>query len=197
MWRTFQDIRNDWDWILQCLDHNDRWHQYAGPGGFNDPDILEVGNGILTTAESRSHFTMWCLIKAPLLLGNDLRNVSDETMEIISNTEIIALNQDPLGIQGHKITSEDGKEVWAGLLSNDEYAVVLFNRSNKEAEIVAKLDEIIDDLNVFSVRDLWKHQDLGVAHSREIKARVHPHDVAAFRLTPLVPTAITSIFQTI
>jgi alpha-galactosidase len=103
-WRTTTDIRANWKSITSNLDENDKWYTYAGPGQWNDPDILEVGNiyGDLTIAEQRSHFTLWCLIKAPLLLGNDLRSIPSEIMDIISNPEIIALNQDPLGKQGYK-----------------------------------------------------------------------------------------------
>jgi alpha-galactosidase len=195
MWRTFQDIRNNWDWILTCLDYNDRWHQYAGPGGWNDPDILEVGNGVLTLSESRSHFTLWALIKAPLLLGNDLRNMTEEIFDIISNEEIIALNQDSLGIQGNKRISNGGLEVWAGELENNEFAIVLFNRSDKPAEIVAKFQDIYPTVRstLFFVRDLWKHEDLGIAHSGFIKEMVASHDVAAFRLKPVFPPATEDI----
>jgi alpha-galactosidase len=191
MWRTFQDIRNDWDWILTCLDYNDKWHQYAGPGGWNDPDILEVGNGVLSLAESRSHFTLWALIKAPLLLGNDLRNMTKDIFDIISNEEIIALNQDSLGIQGNKRSSKSGLEVWAGDLENNEFAIVLFNRSEKPAEIVASIQDIVHAAcsALFFVRDLWKHEDLGIAHSGVVKATVASHDVAAFRLKPVFPLA--------
>jgi alpha-galactosidase len=105
-WRTTGDIDPTWKSITKILDANDQWHDYAGIGGWNDPDMLEVGNGDLTIAEQRAHFTMWCLIKSPLLLGNDLRNMSPEVLEIISNKEVIALNQDPLGKQGYKRWSQ-------------------------------------------------------------------------------------------
>jgi alpha-galactosidase len=101
-WRTTQDIEANWDSIVLCLDENDKWHDQAGPGGFNDPDMLQVGNGDLTIPEQRAHFTLWCLVKAPLLLGNDLRNMTQDIMGIITNEEVIAWNQDPLGIQGYK-----------------------------------------------------------------------------------------------
>lgn len=174
---------------MKCLDYNDKWHQYAGPGGWNDPDILEVGNGVLTTAESRSHFTLWALIKAPLLLGNDLRHIPDEIFDIISNEEIIALNQDPLGIQGNMRMSRNSTEVWAGELSNNEYGIVLFNRSDKSARIVANfyyLGVSVEN-GLYFVRDLWRHEDLGIAHSGSVNATVLPHDVAAFRIRPVFP----------
>jgi len=106
-WRTTGDIKPTWESWTMILDQNDQWHEYAGPGGWNDPDMLEAGNGELldSLVQARSHFTLWCLIKAPLLLGNDLRAMSDEILEIISNREVIAWNQDKLGHQGHKVAT--------------------------------------------------------------------------------------------
>jgi alpha-galactosidase len=89
-WRTTGDIGPTWNSITKILDQNNQWHEYAGPGGWNDPDMLEVGNGKLTYAEQKSHFTLWCLMKAPLLLGNDLRQMENSTLEIISKS-----GQDP------------------------------------------------------------------------------------------------------
>jgi alpha-galactosidase len=178
-WRTTGDIRANWNSITSNLDKNNNWYMYAGPGQWNDPDILEVGNiyGDLTIAEQRSHFTLWCLIKAPLLLGNDLRSIPPEIMEIISNPEIIALNQDPLGKQGYRRWSsssssssssstststsleyEDtnnkmGVEVWAGDLAGGDVAVVLFNRSNKTESITAKFSDVTD-VNVYMDVDI-------------------------------------------
>eukprot|EP00536_Pseudo-nitzschia_multiseries_P006913 jgi/Psemu1/324528/estExt_fgenesh1_pg.C_1530020 len=110
-WRTTGDIQNNWKSVVTIADANDRWHDYAGPGGWNDPDMLQVGTSIgsgsgdgsgLTLSEQRAHFTLWCLMKAPLLLANDLRSIPDEIWNIISNRELIAINQDPLGVQGYK-----------------------------------------------------------------------------------------------
>ena len=100
-WRTTKDIEPTWRSITTILDQNNKWYEYAHPGGWNDPDVLEVGNGGLTLVEQRSHFTLWCLMKAPLLLGSDLRNLSDDVLKIINNTEMIAWNQDKLGKQGY------------------------------------------------------------------------------------------------
>jgi alpha-galactosidase len=191
MWRTFKDTKNDWNWILKCLDYNDMWQDYAGPGGWNDPDILEVGNGVLTLVESKSQFTLWSLIKAPLLLGNDLRNMTDDVLNIISNKEIIALNQDPLGAQGFNRMSTEGKEVWSCPLLNGEYAIVLFNRRDEPAEIVAEFRFVLDGRHgPMFVRDLWQHEDLGIAHENLVKATVGSHDVAAFRLKPVFPPSV-------
>ena len=102
-WRTTIDIYNSWDSMVYIIDTNNKWYEYAGPGGWNDPDMLEVGNGGMTLEEEKIHFGLWCLSKAPLLIGCDITNLSKETFEILTNPEIIAINQDLLGIQGRKI----------------------------------------------------------------------------------------------
>ncbi|CAJ1947217.1 unnamed protein product [Cylindrotheca closterium] len=105
-WRTTGDINPTWKSWTSILDANDKWWQQAGPGGWNDPDMLEVDNGRMTFAEQKAHFTMWCLIKAPLLLGMDLRKISKAGLEIISNEGLIQWNQDTLGVQGHRVYQE-------------------------------------------------------------------------------------------
>jgi len=180
-WRTTGDIRNNWKSVVDIIDENNKWHSYAGPGGWNDPDMLQVGTTAtatssdidgtsgtssagLTIHEQRAHFTMWCLMKAPLLLANDLRSIPEPVWDIISNKEMIAVNQDPLGIQGYKRWSSskpfDGKdnentnnsddgpiEVWAGDLSGGDVVVVLFNRSGKTQTITAKFKDVIGILD--------------------------------------------------
>ena len=108
-WRTTGDIFNNWNSMITIIDENDKWYEYAGPGGWNDPDMLEVGNGGLTVEEEKIHFGLWCLSKAPLLIGCDITNMSKSTFEILTNPELIAVNQDPLGIQGHKIKTVQPK----------------------------------------------------------------------------------------
>ena len=102
-WRTTQDIVDRWDSMLNIIDINDQWYKYAGPGGWNDPDMLEVGNRHMTYVEYQTHFSLWAISKAPLLIGCDLTSMSNETFEILSNKEVIEINQDKLGEQGHKI----------------------------------------------------------------------------------------------
>ena len=102
-WRTTLDISDTWNSMIKIIDQNDQWYKYAGPGGWNDPDMLEVGNGGMTNIEYRTHFSLWAISKAPLLIGCDLTNMTDETFEILSNKEVIDINQDKLGEQGHKI----------------------------------------------------------------------------------------------
>ena len=102
-WRTTIDIYNSWDSMVYVIDTNNRWYKYAGPGGWNDPDMLEVGNGGMNFEEEKIHFGLWCISKAPLLIGCDITNMAKETLEILTNPEVIAINQDPLGVQGNKI----------------------------------------------------------------------------------------------
>ena len=102
-WRTTGDISDSWDSMINIIDENDKWYKYAGPGGWNDPDMLEIGNGGMTLTEYKTHFGLWCISKAPLLIGCDIRNMSDGIKKILTNREYIAINQDELGEQGHKI----------------------------------------------------------------------------------------------
>jgi alpha-galactosidase len=108
-WRTTGDIFNSWNSMITIIDQNNRWYEYAGPGGWNDPDMLEVGNGGMTVEEEKIHFGLWCLSKAPLLIGCDITRMSKDTFEILTNPEAIAINQDPLGIQGRKIETQQPK----------------------------------------------------------------------------------------
>jgi len=102
-WRTTGDISDSWSSMITIIDKNDKWADYAGPGGWNDPDMLEVGNGGMTYDEYRTHFSLWALAKAPLLIGCDVTKRDPETFEILMNKEVIAVNQDPLGVQGRKV----------------------------------------------------------------------------------------------
>ncbi|RLM86921.1 alpha-galactosidase-like [Panicum miliaceum] len=115
-WRTAGDFKDEWGSMTSNADINDVWASYAGPGGWNDPDMLEVGNGGMITEEYRSHFSIWALAKAPLLTGCDIRSMSKETKEILSNQNVIVVNQDALGVQGHKVQKDGNQEVWAGPL---------------------------------------------------------------------------------
>lgn len=133
LWRTTEDIQDcfsclrDWGgagWT-RILDNQVGLEKFAGPGGWNDPDMLEVGNGGLSIAESRAHFSFWCLLAAPLMAGNDLRSMSADTRDILTNREVIAIDQDPLGIEGNRIRRTGFVEVWAKKLTGNSYAVIL------------------------------------------------------------------------
>jgi len=127
-WRTTGDIGDNWGSMTSNLDSNDRWAKYAAPGGWNDPDMLEVGNGGMTTEEYKSHFSLWCLAKAPLLIGCDVSKMSNDTLQILTNKEAIAINQDPLGVQGKKVAV-------SGLRSpNDDTPAILATCSGKSEQ---------------------------------------------------------------
>ncbi|BAF26853.2 alpha-galactosidase precursor [Oryza sativa Japonica Group] len=182
-WRTTGDIADNWGSMTSRADENDQWAAYAGPGGWNDPDMLEVGNGGMSEAEYRSHFSIWALAKAPLLIGCDVRSMSQQTKNILSNSEVIAVNQDSLGVQGKKVQSDNGLEVWAGPLSNNRKAVVLWNRQSYQATITAHWSNIgLAGSVAVTARDLWAHSSF--AAQGQISASVAPHDCKMYVLTP-------------
>jgi alpha-galactosidase len=187
-WRTTNDISDSWTSMLNIIDANDQWAKYAGPGGWNDPDMLEVGNGRMTTTEYQSHFSLWCLVKSPLLIGCDVTKMSADTQNILTNKEVIAVNQDKLGVQGKKVASTAGNggklDVWAGPLEGNAHAAVLFNRGSVAASITAHWTDIgLTATAKANVRDLWAHKDLG-AFTGSYTATVPSHGVVMIKLTP-------------
>jgi alpha-galactosidase len=187
-WRTTDDIADTWKSMTTIADQNDKWASYAGPGGWNDPDMLEVGNMGMTYAEYRSHFSIWALMKAPLLVGCDVRNMTSQTFEILSNKDIIAVNQDPLGVQGRKIYAEgtsNCSQVWAGPLSGKRVAIVLWNRCSEVVNITADLGLLgLATSAQYSVRDLWSHMTLAENVAGSLTAQVEVHDCKMYILTP-------------
>ena len=133
LWRTTGDIQDRWEQLRsRLLDQQVGLEKYAGPGGWNDPDMLEVGNGGMTIAEYRAHFSLWCLLSAPLMAGNDIRSMTPEIREILTNKDVIAVDQDPPQ-QGRRIRKDGDLEVWAKKLAGNAQAVILFNRGNAPA----------------------------------------------------------------
>jgi alpha-galactosidase len=192
LWRTTGDIQDCWDcgksWggmgVVHIIDLQTDLHPFAGPGHWNDPDMLEVGNGGLTTAESRAHFSFWALLAAPLMAGNDLRAMSAETREILTNREVIAVDQDPLGMQGRKVRDNGPQEVWMKPLADGSRAVILFNRGTEAGDIAVSWEEIgLAPAGQALVRDLWKKADAGSFRGR-FEAKAAPHDVVMVRITP-------------
>ncbi|MEO2060442.1 MAG: glycoside hydrolase family 27 protein [Mesonia sp.] len=202
LWRTTGDIYNCFDceenhgtWssfgVLQILDMQDGLRQYAGPGHWNDPDMMEVGNG-MSVNEDRAHFTMWCMLAAPLIAGNDLANMSTETVEILTNKEAIAINQDELGIQGFKYKTIEDVEVWFKPLKNKEWAVTFLNRGDKEQKITFdwRNENVVDKLNnlvanfdeiTYQLKDVWKHKYVGKT-KKKLKITIPSHDVVTYKL---------------
>jgi alpha-galactosidase len=192
LWRSTGDIIDKWDghekWggngVVQILDLQDGIESYAGPGHWNDPDMLEVGNGGMTTTEYRSHFSLWCLMAAPLMAGNDLEHMSDDTRAILTNKELIAVDQDPLGIQAKRVKKAGGLEVWVKQMSDGSRAVGLLNRSGVEAEIAVNWTELgYPEHFKAAVRDLWEHASVG-SHKGSYSAKVPSHGVVVLTVMP-------------
>ncbi|QDH25922.1 glycoside hydrolase family 27 protein [Neokomagataea tanensis] len=189
LWRVSADITDRWDGmknyslgVLPIIDLMEPLYSYAGPGHWNDPDMLEVGNGGMTEAEERSHFSLWAEMSAPLIAGNDLTAMSPFVKATLTNEEVIAVDQDALGIQGHRVARGEGWEVWSKPLSDGGRAVVLFNRSAKRLTVTAKWSDLGYPLTArATVRDLWKKRD--VAHdAQNYSDSVEPHGVVMVRL---------------
>ena len=193
LWRTTGDIADAWDkgygengkmWggsVLMNLDMQRKLEKYAGPDHWNDPDMLEVGNGGLTISEERSHFSLWCMLAAPLIAGNDLRNMTKATTEILTNKEVIAVDQDKLGKQGYRIVDEQNFEIYLKPLNNGDTAICLFNRGEETKNVNINWSDykISSD---FKIRDLWKHADAGTT-AIAFKASIPKHDVVVLRLS--------------
>jgi alpha-galactosidase len=197
-WRTTGDITDSWNSVMSILDSQVGLESYSGPGGWNDPDMLEVGNPGLTDTESRSHFSLWALLNAPLLAGNDVRNMTEATRSILTNTDVIAVNQDWGGKQGHKVRDDGQQEVWAKPMSDGSVAVALLNRGSGAANISTTAGEVgLASTSTYTVRDLWSKTTTST--SGTITASVPAHGVAMYRVSgdglispPPSPTASTS-----
>jgi alpha-galactosidase len=160
VWRTTGDIKDNWRSMSEIGFNQSRLAPYAGPGHWNDPDMLEVGNGGMSSTEYKTHFSLWSLLAAPLMAGNDLRNMSADTSEILTNHEVIAVDQDILGKQGGRIFRRDRVEVWAKPLHDGSRAVGIFNRSGEANAVKFSWAEFGLTTKPSALRDLWQHQDL-------------------------------------
>ncbi|KAF8009638.1 hypothetical protein BT93_J0600 [Corymbia citriodora subsp. variegata] len=185
-WRTTMDIADTWDSMMTRADLNEPYAELARPGGWNDPDMLEIGNGGMAKNEYIVHFSIWAISKAPLLLGCDIRNLDNDTMEIISNKEVIAVNQDPLGIQAKKVRSEGDQEVWAGPLTGYRLAVLLVNRGAYRYTVIGHWNDIGLPLDtVVEARDIWEHKTLKKTFVRNITATADGHSCKMYILKPV------------
>jgi len=163
LWRTTGDISDSFSSMVSQLGQNSLSAFVAGPGRWNDPDMLEVGRGGMTTAEDQAHFTLWCIMAAPLLAGNDLSNMSSQTLSILTNPEVIAVDQDVAGEQGIQVAGSSALQVWCKPLGTDfaTKAVALFNTNTNSASITAPWTNLGLLPGPATVRDLWAHTDLG------------------------------------
>lgn len=193
--------------VMEIVEMNEPLRQYAGPGHWNDPDMLEVGNG-MSVSEDRAHFTLWCMMAAPLILGNDITNMTPETLAIITNREMIAVDQDPLGVQGLRLKKDGDLQYWFKPLSDGDWAFCILNTG--DAAVTVPVDwtalEVNDELSGrstsfgsvnYTVKDIWnpvakpfmtlikgKGKQRGKLVPVNTQVVVGSHDVAAFRLTP-------------
>lgn len=202
LWRTTGDIYNCFDcikdhgtwksWgVTYILDMQEGLRKYAGPDHWNDPDMMEVGNG-MSINEDRAHFSMWCMLAAPLIAGNDLRNMTKDVIDILTNKEVIAIDQDRLGIQGFKYSSNDSIEVWFKPIENDDWAMCVLNRDSKLQKFYFDWykENVIDDVwnkspnfksLTYELRDLWNKVIIGTTR-KELKTEICGHDVLMLKL---------------
>jgi len=208
-WRTGPDIWCNFDkklvhdtWtqysVMDCVRIAENLRKYAGKGHWNDPDMLEVGNG-MSDAEDRSHFTLWCMMASPLIIGNDIRSMRKETAEILMNKEMIAVDQDTLGVQGLHLSSKDSLEFWFKPLSGGDWAFTILNTSKEDKvypinwqgfnftdeEVSGRSTEF--DNKVYAIRNLWKHEDEGFTSKEDKVSKtvvIPSHDVVSYRLSP-------------
>jgi len=203
LWRTtgdiypiFDSVHNFGSWsglgAMRILDLQKGLQQYAGPGHWNDPDMLEVGNGMKTN-EDRAHFSMWCMLAAPLMAGNDIRKKSKETTGILTDKDVVAVDQDAMGIEGFKYASKDSLETWFKPLSGGDWAVCFLNRNNapvnihfnwsQEAVADAFSRSMLNaDKTIYHIKDLWSKKNLGTTQS-PLVAVVPAHDILMIRLS--------------
>ena len=180
LWRTTGDIADRWVSMLRNIESQDALADAAGVGHWNDPDMLEIGNGGMSADEYRAHISLWAIAAAPLIAGNDTRTMDATTRAILTNKEVIAVDQDRLGRPGHRVAQRGGIDVWLRSLGGGAWALVLVNRGEAEAEVSATWA----DLNLparLHVRDLWQHADLGTQPTG-YRGHVAAHGVAMLRL---------------
>jgi len=187
LWRTTGDIQDAWPSMMENVLLQEPFASRAGPGHWNDPDMLEIGNGGMTPAEYRTHFSLWAIVAAPLIAGNDLRHMSAATRAILLNREVIAVDQDRLGRQGRLLSSQRGIDVWLRPLAGGAYALAIVNRGSAAVEFRPDLPGL-GLRGRFRGRDLWRHAALGVL-SPHYSAHVTPHGVVMLRLTPVASGA--------
>ena len=185
LWRTTGDIADNWSSMDRIGFAQLAIAQDAEPGHWNDPDMLEVGNGGMTADEYRTHMSLWALLRAPLIAGNDLRTMSEKTKAILMNAEVIAIDQDPAALPVERTPPQGSSEILVRPLANEAVAVGLFNRDSSPAQIGFRWDSLGLDVNLggktLEARDLWKHEDVSVT-GETYTAIVPPHGVVLLRV---------------
>ena len=182
-WRTTGDIRDSWDSMTKIGFAQDELAEWAGPGHWNDPDMLEIGNGGMNDDEYRTHMSLWAILAAPLLAGNDLRNMTREMLEILTNREVLAINQDKAGKQGRRVSKSGEQEVWARTLFDGAVAIGMFNRGSAPAQVSVRWTETGLKKTPHGARELWQHRGVKM-NGAEYTAIVPAHGVVMLRVTP-------------
>jgi alpha-galactosidase len=182
-WRTTGDITDTYASMLKIFKANVVLDKYATPGHWNDPDMLEVGNGGMTDVEYRSHFSLWSIMSAPLLIGTDLRTIKPDALQILLNKEVIAVDQDPLGKQGHQVRDADGIHVIVKPLKDGSRAVAVFNEADASHDVTVNAAEIGLKAGQYNVRDLWQHSD--AKGDGSLKVSLPAHATAIYRIAEL------------
>ncbi|MEI2700545.1 MAG: glycoside hydrolase family 27 protein [Microthrixaceae bacterium] len=186
LWRTTGDITPHWLTVAGIIDSQADLADYAGPGGWNDPDMLQVGNGDMTPDEIRSHVGMWAMLAAPLMIGTDLDNLSPEVLDALSNEEVVEIDQDPLGQQARRVRVGEGEvwartEVWSRPLDDGGYAVALFNKTDAPVDMAATLEEVGVPNGTWTVRDASNRADLP-STDHQVSSTVPAHGLVILRL---------------
>ena len=184
-WRISGDIGNNYRSVMHIIDLNAGLWKYSSPGHVNDMDMLQVGRG-MSYDEDKTHFSMWCMMNSPLLIGSDLRNISDKTVELLTNKELIAINQDPLGYQARRVTDKGDLEVWARPListMSGNVAVALLNRSNSTQTISFSLDSVgLIATKGYEVHDLWNKTDYDILQKDNLSFNVPSHGIVVLKI---------------
>jgi alpha-galactosidase len=181
LWRTTGDINDTYERMSLIGFGQNGLEKFAGPGHWNDPDMLEVGNGGMKRDEYRTHMALWAILAAPLLAGNDLRNMSPETKELLLNSEVLAVDQDAKGVQGHRVWEEGPLEIWVKPLADGSHAVGLFNRSESATKMTLDLNSVGAPASA-KLRDLLDHKDLGTVQNA-YSAEVPKHGVVLVKIS--------------
>jgi hypothetical protein len=185
-WRISGDIEPTFESVMHIVDLCEPLWKHSGPGGFNDMDMLQVGRG-MSEEEDRTHFTMWCMMNSPLLAGNDLRSMTPAALKILTQPELIALNQDPLAYQARRLRDDGDAELWAKPLGSEnggDVAVALLNRGKQTATLSFKLSEVgIEAQAGYAIRDVWKRETLASDITEPVRSVTVPsHGVVVLRI---------------
>jgi alpha-galactosidase len=183
-WRVSGDANGSFRGVLSQLDADAPLWRYAGPGGWNDPDMLQVGGPGLNDVEGRAHFSLWSMLAAPLLAGYDLSTASPESLATLGNAEVIAVDQDRLGRQGRRVRRSGGVETWVRELADGSRAVVFLNRNGSPRQLSVRVDKTprVPSASSYSVRDLWVHTTRAVARGEAVQVDLAPHEAVMWRV---------------